>query len=1321
MPSLEALGQFKYSFHNIANEMADVESLGLPFEGLKLPEKDAPEFNFERSMASLGPGATAEKTADTDSDAPADAGPDNFDIGSFVNDLPGDAAPPPLEHPGGDALSSFDDFLSGIGSPPLDPPPDTDDFLASLGIGQDEPASAMPEPEPPPPQSKPQTQPRAEQPAADDFSTPDDLLAGFSDEMEKAPSDFPAEEIPTDDFDTSDFDPGSLDAGSLDAGSLDAGNLSVQAPDAGGAEAGESAADDFNINDFDLDDTGGEQTESLSDDDFGIDLGGESGGIDLGGEPADDDFGGIDLGGEPADSDLGGIDLGGEPAVSDFSMPDTGDIADDLITDPLAADDSGVMEADAMSDDTMSFDTTSFDEALDDAASPDVTSPDETLPDAGIADFNLDDLGLDTTPDMTDTPGTSDAPEEDTSGIDLGGEPADADFDINEFDTSDFGGVFDENNAGGDSGTGDLPDDDAGDLADFGGFDDASMTGGDSAPGDDLGDLPDFGSGSDLDSTMPDFSTDAGDDFSIDSSLPDITTAPGAEMDFSQSGDSDDFGTSDTGGTSGDLPDMGDFHSDFTSESIDLDSEPADLGGEPDTGGGSFGGDVFGGDDFALAGLDDILNKSKAVSVPIITPKKGLFKRKKDKGAEEQAADDDVEEISLDQEDVDRLLRTLMSYPLNLRVACEELIAEQVILPAQLTKLIRLLVNGAHVRDTAAHVESITGKQIVIPKSFEKGTGAAFEAEQSSFAYIFVHNFLPVFRLIALILALLGSIVYLAYNFIYIPVTAESLYKRGYERIPQGEYQRANELFQRAFNMHRKKKWFYLYAEAFRDQRRYMLAEGKYDELLRFYPRDKKGVLDYANLNTNFIMNFEKANRLLQRELLDFAPNDREGLLAAGDNFLAWADSNPSRFFERYEDARFSYARLLELYGWQPMYVERMMKYFIRIDDLREVLDLRRWFEAHPSKRPLSAESLSELGGYLLDKQLERPSGVPNAYVESIESVRDMLLRAVIMDPNLPEPHYHLARYHNNLGNTREERLTLENAIRAFDLARQESIRRRLNRVDAHFRYANLLINNREFFPADEQAVRGIELFEDYMNRNLIPPTPQLGKLYSLRGDLEYFVKTGNMQAALTNYHAAERYGYSPPEVQYRMGAAYYQQEEWRNALDYLFRASADLPLNRRLLFAMGNAAFQRGDHFAAQGYYNRLLDVLESQRVRLHVLLPNDGVQFLETGERLMMARNNAGVAYEMLAEQTGRRDYRSRAMVMYAESARAWDAITRNPETMTRMSLTETPGAPSINLGYLNANNALRPNSNLTPQIFVRIDRDVLEPSKWEELTGY
>jgi len=1179
MPSLNALGQFKSSFNNIANEKADIESLSLPFDDLKLPTTEAPPFEFNRHEAppveDLGLG---ESGAD-------------LDINSFLDNLTGDTSPPadtPADVPADNAVSALDDFLKEI-DPSSSPPPETDksaaDDLSSFLSGMQDQAPADTPADIPMGDDLSLPTDSGQDEALPDFSADDlaSLMGGQDEAAADAPADTPADE-----------------------GGIPDDLLS------GFSDEVESAPADADTPDFSLEDAGSDKPEAA--------------------EPQEDH----------ENDDLGGIDLGGESR--------------DSVPAPAEA------EADA------------------------------DIP--GLDDFNVDSIDSGAS-DTSPVKAEEDQPDNlDLDGIDLGGESLESApkaAEEPEADNLDLDGI------------------------DLGG---ESLESAPKAASDDLSSdaLPDFDLSGGGDLGLPSDSS-AADDSALDTNF----DMPVSDADLSGAGDIAGAAP-DTGTDSGAVHEFGDLGADFASDSIELDTGTgtgADADGQESDSGFS-GGDVFGGDDFSLTGLDDILNKTK-VSAPKPVEKKGLFGRKKQKPKEEETikAEDNIDEISLSQKDVDNLLKTLTTYPLNLRITCEELIAEQVILPEQLSKLIRLLVNGASVKETAEHVEVITGKPVVIPKSFEKSSGAAFEAEQSSFAYIFVHNLLPIIKLFTFIALMAGSVMYLSYKFIYIPLKAESLYKRGYERIPVGEYQRANELFHDAFTLHRKKKWFYAYAEAFRDQRRYMLAENKYDELLRYYPRDKKGVLDYAALNTYYLMNYEKANRLLQRELLDYAPNDYDGLLAAGDNFLDWADSNPAKFYDRYEDARFCYARLIEQYGWQPQILERMLKYFIRTDNLKETLQLRVWFENDPKRRKLSTPTLAELGGYLLDKQLEKiPGTVPDPYIESIESVRDMLIKAVMQDQYLPESHYHLARYYHNLGNTHEERLTLENAIRAFDLAKQESVKRRLYRVDTHYRYANLLVNNKEFFPADEQAIKGIELFEDFLNRNLIPPSPQLGQLYSLRGDLEYFVKSGNMEAAITNYKKAETYGYNPPEVQYRMGAAYYQQENWGNALEYLFKASKELPLNRRLLFAMGNAAYQRGDYFAAKGYYDRLLDILEVQRVRLPVLLPNDNVQFLETGERLMMARNNAGVVNEALARQTGNRDYRSKAMVLYAESSRAWDAITRNPQTMTRSRLADSSGAPSINLGYLNANNALRPTSGYRPQIFVRIDKDALEPSHWEEL---
>jgi tetratricopeptide (TPR) repeat protein len=707
-------------------------------------------------------------------------------------------------------------------------------------------------------------------------------------------------------------------------------------------------------------------------------------------------------------------------------------------------------------------------------------------------------------------------------------------------------------------------------------------------------------------------------------------------------------------------------------------------------------------DDFSFPDLDNALGISQK-------DKKGpsdKAARKKSKRKGEIPVPEKEDEIELNDSELRYLQETLAGYPLNLRIACEEIIAEQDVRPEQMVRLIRNLIRGAPARETALLASEILGRQIIVPRGFEKSSVEALEAEKSSFTYIFFHNFLPVLRLVTIIAILAACVLYLSYKFIYIPLKAESIYKMGYERIPEGEYQRANERFDEAFNIHRKKDWFFKYAYAFIDERQYLYAEQKYDELLRYYPRDKMGVLSYAFLETKYLRNYAKADSLLRHQILDYNPDDPEALLALGDNSLAWGEIDPSK----YEDARFSYARLLDIQGQLPFIMERMMKYFIRTDNLKEVLPIWQWFDYDPVKRPLGAQTLSELGGYLLDKQLEEVRGVPNEYVALIDDVRDILLRAVKQDPSLPEPHYHLARYYKNLGNDHEERVTLEIAIDRFEKAEDESLRRLTNRIDAHQRYADNLINSREFLHAEEQLQKGINLYEDAVSRRLLSSSPQYGRLYAGLGDLEYFVKTGDMEAALRYYNLAQQNGWAPPDMLYRMGSANYQLGNWQNALEHFFAASSNLPQNRRILFALGNTALKRGDYFAAQGYYNRLLDILENHRARLPLLLPNDRPDYLDLAERLMMARNNAGVANEMLAARTGSRVYQSRAMSLYSEAERAWDSLTRDPRSMVRSGSTSLP--------YLNIRNVLYPRQNYEPQMYMHIDREASESSRWEQL---
>jgi tetratricopeptide (TPR) repeat protein len=234
----------------------------------------------------------------------------------------------------------------------------------------------------------------------------------------------------------------------------------------------------------------------------------------------------------------------------------------------------------------------------------------------------------------------------------------------------------------------------------------------------------------------------------------------------------------------------------------------------------------------------------------------------------------------------------------------------------------------------------------------------------------------------------------------------------------------------------------------------------------------------------------------------------------------------------------------------------------------------------------------------------------------------------------------------------------------------------------------------------------------------LLTPSPEYGKLYADLGDLEFFVKDGDMQTALDYYNYSEQNGWAPPEIQYRMGAAHYQLRQWGPALERFFAAFREMPFNRRILYALGNVSYMRGNYFAAQGYYDRLLEILEDDRSRFPLITPTDDEDQLDIVERIMVAQNNLGVVLEALTERTGNTSYRARAQGLYSDSERAWDILTRNPTTMIRMRPSSDITAPSVNPAYLNVQNSLRPVPGYEHQFFLRIDKDVLEPSSWEDL---
>ncbi|UKI54097.1 MAG: hypothetical protein L6V86_03525 [Treponema sp.] len=119
-----------------------------------------------------------------------------------------------------------------------------------------------------------------------------------------------------------------------------------------------------------------------------------------------------------------------------------------------------------------------------------------------------------------------------------------------------------------------------------------------------------------------------------------------------------------------------------------------------------------------------------------------------------------------------------------------------------------------------------------------------------------------------------------------------------------------------------------------------------YRNILYCFDFDKTAGLEFAEMEYKDLANYEKAEQILLRDVLDHHINDADGILMLGDNYLEWAEEkNP----EKYDEALKRYAELVQLYGPTDKYMARMLRYYIRTDNLKDVLNLKERFYPRPN------------------------------------------------------------------------------------------------------------------------------------------------------------------------------------------------------------------------------------------------------------------------------------------------------------------------------------------------------------------------------------
>ncbi len=729
----------------------------------------------------------------------------------------------------------------------------------------------------------------------------------------------------------------------------------------------------------------------------------------------------------------------------------------------------------------------------------------------------------------------------------------------------------------------------------------------------------------------------------------------------------------------------------------DSDSDPVDLSAMDGIDFSDDKGDEFGASDFDLGdsdddifnipGFSDALDLSDGTGTPDVAAPDfsgAQTSRQKPKN-------------SFTDAEYKQFQKNFQEYPLNVRLAIEDLVVNNEFTDEVVFSILEKIFRKVPARQVATELEKLLDITLDVPRDYERRSASEYEAYKKSLEYQIKNKILPA----AFFTAAAAVVVFIFFNlinqFIYKPLKANSLYKQGYVLIQEEQYPQSLDKFNEAITYNPVKKWFYIYADGYREHKQYDRARLMYKSILARYKHEKKAGMSWANMEIYETYNYQEAERIIKREILDYYINDADALLLMGDMYLDWAENSddPTKLALGKE----KYDLLSELYGntsRRDTYLSRQMRYYIRTDDLRQVLQYKAYF--YGKKKGLGSDDLTELSGYLLEKRYGtlRPSEQSLRF--SIEDVRGLLEEAVKADKTNPVALYNMGRYFEETSNPMAAVAYLTAAQEAFNKQKHRSKGDTYKYINNYRLLGELYASQKEYILAEETYGLGLDLYEKVNKESGFASNSNIGKLYADMADLDYFV-SGNLDHALKNYTNSVKCNNDTASVRYKIGFIQYGNKNYAEALSSFIKSYDNNGSDTHLLLALANTLSLRNDNYAAQGYYEQLLKCLETKMNMHEAIFPQVREDQADLVDTYMKATNNLGVTLTRLTEMTGDSQLNAKAIVNFQESLRSWDALTRNQTTMIRLD--------GSNLAEQNIKYIIKPDSVYKPEIYTQIPR--------------
>ena len=776
-------------------------------------------------------------------------------------------------------------------------------------------------------------------------------------------------------------------------------------------------------------------------------------------------------------------------------------------------------------------------------------------------------------------------------------------------------------------------------------------------------------------------------------------TATAADDDFSGAADVDSDSAKDGAGPSVlDGSETPDFSADEepipqfdTSAMDDMDfSEPGAVTSGPEDG---FSGMETSDTDFEIPDFTE----------PVVSaPKDESFKKKAAVSTPDfsQADEDESSKPKNTFTDAEyRLFRSnLARYPLNLRVAIENMVVSNEFTDDSIYSVLEKVLRKLPARQLASQLDKEFDIHVDVPRDFERRTAEEYEIYKQSLEYKLKNRIIPFAIITASAAILIMCIAFLSWNFIWKPLRAEHFYKQGYAQIQENLYPQSEESFNMAVRNKAKKKWFYRFAESYSDHHQYERAENIYKAALALFDHDKKAGLDWAKMEQTELYAYAESERILKREVLDFHTNDPDAILQLGDLYLEWADEeDPTKYAdakEQYDSLVLSKASKDELY----LYHSREMRYYVHVDDLAKVLEYKAMFYPTNIKR-LDSRDLTELSGYLLDKRYGSLRPSEEHLRIRISDVKDLLEHAVRKDETNPTALYNMGRYSIVTSSYKNAESMLKASIDAFSSKESRTKKETRTFINAYRLLGEQYKEQQEYVLAQEKYNDGIDLFEKENRTGAFESTKDIGVLYADLGDINYFIN-GDMDAALDNYRKSVENKNDTAPVRYKIGYIDYTNRDYDSAWESFVNGNElSNGKDEHTLLALANTLAIKEDYFAAQGYYQDLVEILDNDFSKYGSITPQSRSDHGDLVDVYMKATNNLGVTLSRIAGLNGESESNGQAFVNFAESSRAWDSLSRNQETMERVK--------TRNLATQNSAYAANPNYGYEPTIYTDIPK--------------